>query len=110
MEEDNLFDIIDKRVVKEAEKGKITAVANLVNRCLELNGKKRPTMKEVTFELERIQRLDKKSNAEQNREEIELARIEDYQPWVGYSISNSLATLGSESISSDSEVIPIVTL
>ncbi|KAL5140795.1 Wall-associated receptor kinase-like 8 [Glycine soja] len=103
MEEDNLFDIIDKRVVKEAEKGKITAVANLVNRCLELNGKKRPTMKEVTFELERIQRLDKKSNAEQNREEIELARIEDYQPWVGYSISNSLATLGSESISSDSE-------
>ncbi|TKY72411.1 Wall-associated receptor kinase 2 [Spatholobus suberectus] len=109
VEEDNLFDIIDKRVVKEAEKGQIIAVANLANRCLELNGKKRPTMKEVTLELERIQRLDKKSNAEQNHEEIELARIDDYQPWAGYSMS-SFPTLSSETISSDSEVIPIVTL
>lgn len=101
--------LLTKRVVKEAEKGQIIAVANLANRCLELNGKKRPTMKEVTFELERIKRLVK-SNAEQNHEEIELGRIEDCQPWVAYSTSNSLPTLSSETISSDSEVIPIVTL
>jgi len=89
MEQDNLLEIIDKRVVKEAEKGQIVAVANLVKRCLLLNGKKRPTMKEITFELEEIHRLDRKSNAEKNGDEVELARAEDCSPWGGYSTSNS---------------------
>ncbi|KAL2341576.1 hypothetical protein Fmac_009516 [Flemingia macrophylla] len=66
MEKDNLLDIIDKRVVKEVKNGQIIAVANLAKRCLELNGRKRPTMKELTFELERIQKLEKNSNTEQN--------------------------------------------
>ncbi|XP_027333993.1 wall-associated receptor kinase-like 10 [Abrus precatorius] len=107
MEKNCLFDIIDKKVMKEGKKEHIIAVANLANRCLELNGKKRPTMKEVTFELEGIRKLDKKSSVEQNHEEIELAGVEDYQNWTGYSTSNSFPTLGSVS---DSEVIPIVTL
>ncbi|CAJ1963026.1 unnamed protein product [Sphenostylis stenocarpa] len=71
--DDNLSDIIDKRVVKEAEKGQIIAVANLAKRCLRVNGKKRPTTKEITFELARIHRLVRKSNAEKNGEENELA-------------------------------------
>ncbi|KAK7331310.1 hypothetical protein VNO77_25532 [Canavalia gladiata] len=111
LEENSLFDIIDKRVMKEAEKEHIIAVANLANRCLELNGKKKPTMKEVTLELEGIQRLVKKSSTEQNHhEEIELTEIEDYQGWPGYFTSNSLPTGSSETISSDTEVIPILTL
>jgi len=89
MEEDNLLEIIDKRVVKEAEKGQIIAVANLAKRCLELNGKKRPTMKEITFELEEIHRLVRKSNAEKKGDEVELAPVEDCNPWDGYSTSNS---------------------
>ena len=52
-----LFDIIDERVMKEGEKEHIMAVANLAGRCLELNGKKPPTMKEVTMELEGIRKL-----------------------------------------------------
>ncbi|XP_047155356.1 wall-associated receptor kinase-like 10 [Vigna umbellata] len=75
LEEDNLFDIIDKRVMKEAEKGQIIAVANLANRCLELNGKKRPTMKEITLELEGIHGLVRKCNAEKKGDEVELARV-----------------------------------
>ncbi|KAG2711407.1 hypothetical protein I3760_04G075400, partial [Carya illinoinensis] len=54
MEENNLFDIIDNRVLKEAKKEEIIAVANLDKRCLNLSGKKRPTMKEVAKELEGI--------------------------------------------------------
>ncbi|XP_027338255.1 wall-associated receptor kinase-like 22 [Abrus precatorius] len=110
MEENNLFDIIDKRVMKEAEKEHIIAVANLANKCLELNGKKRPTMKEVTLELEGIKRLNKKSNAEESHEEIELTEIKDYQPWTGYSTSTPFPTVSSETISSHSEIIPIITL
>ena len=89
LEEDNLFEIIDKRVVKEAEKGQIIAVANLANRCLELNGRKRPTMKEITFELEGIHGLVRKSNAEKKGDQVELARVQDWHPWDGYSASKS---------------------
>ncbi|XP_027931684.1 wall-associated receptor kinase-like 10 [Vigna unguiculata] len=98
LEEDNLFEIIDKRVVKEAEKGEIIAVANLASRCLELNGKKRPTMKEITFELEGIHGLIRKSNAEKKGDQVEVARVLDWHPWDGYSASNSW----------DSKVIPTV--
>ncbi|XP_042976795.1 wall-associated receptor kinase-like 1 [Carya illinoinensis] len=52
MEENNLFDILDNQVLKETEKEKIIAVANLAKRCLNLKGKKRPTMREVAMELE----------------------------------------------------------
>ncbi|KAB1210633.1 Wall-associated receptor kinase-like 9 [Morella rubra] len=79
MEENNLFDILDKRVLKEAEKQEIIAVANLANRCLNLNGKKRPKMKEVTVELEGIQMLRKAPNDQQNNEVVEDDRIENDQ-------------------------------
>ncbi|KAK7332431.1 hypothetical protein VNO80_29183 [Phaseolus coccineus] len=52
VEQDFVFDIIDERVMKEGEKNHIMEVVNLANRCLKLNGKRRPTMKEVTLELE----------------------------------------------------------
>ncbi|XP_061339714.1 wall-associated receptor kinase-like 9 [Gastrolobium bilobum] len=104
MEENSFFDIIDRRVTKEGEKEHIIAVANLANRCLEMNGRKRPTMKEVTLQLEEIRRLDRKPNAQINQEEIELAGIVDYQPWTRYSTSNSSA------LSSDSNVMHILTL
>ncbi|KAE8076184.1 hypothetical protein FH972_014848 [Carpinus fangiana] len=52
----------------------IIAVANLVKRCLDLNGKKRPTMKEVAMELETIQMLQKAPNFEQNCEELKYGK------------------------------------
>ncbi|KAK7246180.1 hypothetical protein RIF29_41040 [Crotalaria pallida] len=110
MEENNLFDIVDKRVAKEAEKEHIIGVANLAYACLELNGRKRPTMREVTMELERIRGgLDRKFNAKQNHEEIELARIEEYQHFdgYGYSTSNTMPNINGETTSSD--VMPILT-
>jgi serine/threonine protein kinase len=71
MEENNLFDILDSQVLKEGKKEEIIVVANLAKRCLDLNRKKRPTMKEAAMELETIQMLQKAPNFEQNCEELE---------------------------------------
>jgi len=79
MEENNLFDILDSRVLKEGKKEDIIVVANLAKRCLYLNGKKRPTMKEVAMELEAVQMLQKAPNLQQNYEELEYVRTEMYE-------------------------------
>ncbi|XP_058010173.1 wall-associated receptor kinase-like 22 [Hevea brasiliensis] len=72
MEESRLFDIIDARITEDCHDEEIVAVANLALRCLNLNGKKRPTMKEVTIELERIRASpSNKLNVEQNTEKTE---------------------------------------
>ncbi|KAM5587415.1 wall-associated receptor kinase-like 1 [Rosa sericea] len=55
MEQNRLFDILDAQVMKDGSKEEIIAVANLAQRCLNLNGRKRPTMKEVAAELEGVQ-------------------------------------------------------
>ena len=52
LEDNHLFDILDARVAKEDDQEEIMGIANLAFRCLDLNGKKRPTMKEVSMELE----------------------------------------------------------
>ncbi|PIN17897.1 Serine/threonine protein kinase [Handroanthus impetiginosus] len=82
MEENHLFDIFDARVLKEGKKDEIVAVAELCRRCLHLNGKRRPTMKEVAVELEGIQRLKEGSiqNHDENKEDhlIEIAESYDF--------------------------------
>ncbi|KAL5097734.1 hypothetical protein RYX36_002061 [Vicia faba] len=101
IEENILFDIIDKRVIEGGEKEHIISVANLAYRCLEINGRKRPTMKEVTLDLEGTRGFKKKLNAQQNNEEIEFSGIEQYQPWDGFSASNSLSIISSQTHSTD---------
>nr|XP_043635026.1 wall-associated receptor kinase-like 1 [Erigeron canadensis] len=54
MEEGLAMSIFDLMVIKEATKDELQAVANLAMRCLKMNGKNRPTMKEVATELETI--------------------------------------------------------
>ncbi|KAL0430223.1 UNVERIFIED_CONTAM: Wall-associated receptor kinase-like 8 [Sesamum radiatum] len=68
MEEDHLFDISDLRVLKEGRREEVVAIAELAGRCLHLNGKKRPTMKEVAVELEGIQLLKEESVFVQNHD------------------------------------------
>lgn len=62
MQEGRLFDIIDAQVLNEASTIEIMTVAKLAKRCLNLNGKRRPTMKEVTTVLEAVQISMKNSN------------------------------------------------
>ncbi|KAK7836684.1 wall-associated receptor kinase-like 9 [Quercus suber] len=92
MEENNLFDIIDARVRKDAKKEEIIAVANLAKMCLNLNGKKQPTMKEVAMQLEAIQTLQKTPNVQQNYKEVEYVRIEMHEQWDDVSTSTMSST------------------
>ncbi|KAM4100268.1 hypothetical protein ACB094_05G055600 [Castanea mollissima] len=55
METNSLFEIFDARIVNEYKEEQMIAVAKLAKRCLNIKGKKRPTMKEVAMELEAIQ-------------------------------------------------------
>ncbi|XP_074318841.1 wall-associated receptor kinase-like 6 [Silene latifolia] len=54
MENFNLDDILATRVAKEGSQEAILAVANLAKRSLNMDGKNRPTMREVFVELEMI--------------------------------------------------------
>ncbi|CAM8974126.1 unnamed protein product [Rhodiola kirilowii] len=62
LEEDSLFDIMDGRVAREGSKDEVIALAILARRCLNLNGRQRPTMKELMFEIERIRISQMSSN------------------------------------------------
>ncbi|KAK8571720.1 hypothetical protein V6N13_047358 [Hibiscus sabdariffa] len=53
MQKDSLFGILDQTVMFAPEE-EVDAFATLAERCLNLNGKNRPTMKQVAHELERI--------------------------------------------------------
>jgi hypothetical protein len=57
MKDNQLSTILDDTVIKEARKEDILAIANLAVRCLRLNGKKMPTMKEVSAELEALRKV-----------------------------------------------------
>ncbi|KAL5581553.1 hypothetical protein UlMin_013995 [Ulmus minor] len=81
MEENRLFEILDAQVTK-GPKEEIVVVANLANRCLDWNGRNRPTMKEVAMELEGIHNLERASvNEQQNCKEVEYVINELIKPW-----------------------------
>ncbi|XP_056171473.1 wall-associated receptor kinase-like 1 [Syzygium oleosum] len=77
MEENRLFDIVDAQVLKEGNKEEIASVANLAKRCLNLNGRNRPAMKEVAVELEGIRKLRNPSDILQNQENCEATKSYD---------------------------------
>ncbi|MBA0870445.1 hypothetical protein Goshw_012605 [Gossypium schwendimanii] len=54
MEENHLLDIVDAEIGKDGQKDEVVAVAQLAKRCLNLDERYRPTMKEVAMELERL--------------------------------------------------------
>ncbi|KAL8463542.1 hypothetical protein ACS0TY_034267 [Phlomoides rotata] len=66
MEESRLFEILDARVLEEGKAEEVLAMEELSRRCLHLNGKRRPTMKDVAHELEAIR---DGSNCVQNQDD-----------------------------------------
>ncbi|XP_057808157.1 wall-associated receptor kinase 2-like [Salvia miltiorrhiza] len=59
VKENKLFQILEPRVVREGSLEQLQAMAQLVKRCLNLNGEDRPTMKEVAMELEGLRKFNK---------------------------------------------------
>ncbi|KAF8024956.1 hypothetical protein BT93_F1953 [Corymbia citriodora subsp. variegata] len=76
MEENRLFDVLDKEVLDHGNNEEIIVVSNLAKRCLGLHRRYRPTMKEVAMELERLQSLRNPTVVQQNEEEIDCIRTE----------------------------------
>ena len=90
MEENCLLEILDARVMKEDRKEEVIAMAKLAEKCLNLNGKKRPTMKTVAIELEGIRASQGASLTinQQDHDEVDYAVIDFTAPWDATSSSN----------------------
>ncbi|KAG6672364.1 hypothetical protein I3842_16G053800 [Carya illinoinensis] len=61
LKEDRLLQIIDDRIVKEGNIEEIKEVANIAKQCLKVRGEDRPSMKQVTKELEGLRLSEKHS-------------------------------------------------
>ena len=109
MEENRLFDILDVQVKEGCLEEEIMAVANLAKRCLNVSRKHRPTMKEVSAELERIGLLQRKSNVQQKEEETsQNAMVERLCNWDAVPISATCDFDNARSVqSTDAE--PLIT-
>ncbi|GFZ18687.1 hypothetical protein Acr_27g0004260 [Actinidia rufa] len=82
MEENCILEILDPRILKDGRREEMIAVAHLGKRCLNLNGKKRPTMREVAIELEGIKMSQGGSTTQQNyHEEFEYNTTDDFEEW-----------------------------
>ncbi|CAL9029148.1 unnamed protein product [Prunus brigantina] len=93
MQEDRLFNIVDARVLKEGSETEIQVVANLARRCLNLNGRNRPTMREVTSELEAVQMSRKPSiSAPQHSDGADFVEDESVGQWDVESLSEVSAS------------------
>ena len=87
----------------------VIGVANIAKRCLDLNGKIRPTMKQVTSELERIIQLSQKKDVQQNNEEADQSiTAEVYSARDDASTSITCTSFQVDQALSSSDVEPLV--
>ncbi|WOH11263.1 hypothetical protein DCAR_0830744 [Daucus carota subsp. sativus] len=101
MEENRVLDILDSRITNEDEKEEKIAFANIAYRCLNLNGRKRPTMKQVVAELESLSYTNGSPSAQQNYEEVEYIKSELYGPWESDVTSSSMNSTVFHSLNVD---------
>lgn len=77
LKNNRLFQILDPRVMREGTLEQLQAVAELVKKCVNIKGEDRPTMKEVTRELEGLKKSTNHPWANQeSQEETEGLLIE----------------------------------
>ncbi|KAK8665109.1 hypothetical protein V6N13_005284 [Hibiscus sabdariffa] len=97
----SLFGILDSTIVNDSPMEEITAMAKLARRCLNLNGKKRPTMKQVAMELELIRASEAGVAIEECSDE-ESETDEIIESW-----NANLSWLTSISITTESTTLPL---
>ncbi|KAJ0084670.1 hypothetical protein Patl1_31238 [Pistacia atlantica] len=103
MEENHLYDIVDAQVLKLGRKQEIMCMANLAKRCLNMNAKRRPTIKEVATDLERIR--SSTGNIPLNFQEDEYERDEVLDAWD----VDSTSTSTTDNISLSIDIQPLLT-
>ncbi|KAL3830188.1 hypothetical protein ACJIZ3_018990 [Penstemon smallii] len=93
IKENRLFQIVDPRVLREGSLEQIRSIGELVKRCLKLHGEERPTMKEVTMELEALRKFSKHPWTEQEVQEEEIGLMsEQTSDLYNVSISPDVST------------------
>ncbi|XP_039018927.1 wall-associated receptor kinase-like 22 [Hibiscus syriacus] len=101
MQENSLHDIVDSTIVNDSPEKEIIAMAKLARRCLNLNGKKRPTMKQVAMELELIKSSKAGNEIEESGDE-ESEADDIIESW-----NANLSWFTSISITTDSTTLPL---
>ena len=56
-DEQHILQLIEPQILEEAGMEQLFLITQLARRCLNLKGEERPTMKEVTMELEGLRRF-----------------------------------------------------
>ncbi|KAK3007805.1 hypothetical protein RJ639_015294 [Escallonia herrerae] len=80
-------------------------VASLARRCMNLNGRNRPTMKEVAMELEGIRMSNAAPTPQQTYEEVAYSMNEPFGPWDTATLTASPA---ESNISPSSDAKPFI--
>ncbi|KAF8404138.1 hypothetical protein HHK36_009018 [Tetracentron sinense] len=107
VKENRLFDILDAKVVTKGGKEELIIVSNLAKRCLNLNRKKRPTMKEVAMDPEGMRMYQGKLPVQQNHQEVEYYITETSGSWDTFSTSTGYASL-ENSVASPLDTKPLL--
>ena len=107
MKQNHLFDILDNQVVNEGQKDDIFAVAKLTKRCLKLNGKKRPTMKQVEIDLQQLGRFQEQFSCQKSMIQEDFSQQQTCQDDCTVSERSHSYTFGpaTEEIVQDIEVL-----
>lgn len=102
MENSSMLDIVDSQVLQEAPKEELVTIANLAKRCLNLDGKRRPIMKEVLLEIETVLSRNLPKMHEPRRPESEQVSGGTIESTINDCVSSSCTfSLESTSLSSD---------
>ncbi|KAL6332392.1 hypothetical protein AAG906_004964 [Vitis piasezkii] len=94
MKQNCLFEILDNQVVNEGQKEEIVAVAKLTKRCLKLNGKKRPTMRQMEVDLKQLGRSQERFSSQQTRIEEHSLHQQTCQDYCSVSEISHSYTFG----------------
>ncbi|KAL9231975.1 hypothetical protein vseg_007129 [Gypsophila vaccaria] len=75
METSRLFDIIDSRISDAANKDEVMKVADIAMKCMDLNSKQRPKMKEAASELQKIRASNTSSEIKQENISVQMSKM-----------------------------------
>uniref|UniRef100_A0A1J3K629 Wall-associated receptor kinase-like 4 n=1 Tax=Noccaea caerulescens TaxID=107243 RepID=A0A1J3K629_NOCCA len=112
VKENRVLDIVDVRIKDDCNMDQVMAMAKLATRCLNRKGKKRPNMREVSIELERIRSSpydsDIQIDGDNDEEEDQAMELNIDETWdVGMTAP---ASMFNNHASPTSDVEPLVPL
>ncbi|CDP11263.1 unnamed protein product [Coffea canephora] len=104
MEENSLPTILDPQIIDQTNEEEVIAVAKLAQRCINWDGRRRPTMKEVSIQLENIKMSRGDLTIQENyqspscTDEEAVVMCDVYHTW----------TIGNENVKSTSDAYAVL--